>query len=46
MGVPGFDRAKSNRVDSTAKRKPQGWGDSAEEAKNLNANDSVYSIAA
>ena len=25
-------------MDSPAKQKPQGWGDSAEEAKNVNAN--------
>ena len=46
MGLHSFDRAKSNRVDSSAKQKPWGWGNSAVDAKNVNANDEQFALAA
>jgi len=39
MGLTSFDRAKSNRVDSTV-------GDLRKRSKKVNANDSVYALAA
>ncbi len=49
MGVRGFDRAKSNRVDSAAKQKPLGLGLPGRRSKKVTANaanDEVFALAA